>query len=605
MNGNASKKPFAGITFLARARTTFRNFFSEEDSPFNLAIFRIVLFSWMICNFNREHVLWFSGLPREIMFPPVGSKAMLSVLPVNPQWAAAASTLFIIFCFLALVGCFARTSALLAGLLEIYIRGISQSFGRVSHDHHLLWFMLILGASPCADVLSVDAIRLAFRQADRRETSKIEKSVAYAMPLRFVMLLLGLVYFFPGFWKFVTAPLSWAWSDNLRNQLYAKWFELGGWTPAFRIDHYPLLCKLSGVATIGFEMSFIFLILSPAGRPVALISGLIFHNLTRIFMHIGFLGLQICYVALVDWSKVFARTGRWLFREPLRVLYDGNCKLCRRTIATLQKFDVFGRIVYVNALDAEAVSAVRVDWIPSADLIRDMHAVIGKTKWVGFAAYRKLALRIPVFWLIWPLLWIPPVPWFGKLVYRRVADSRTCEVPKPVSESLAAPGVAVGRFRFLKTVGCALLIGNLTFGILRIMAGWPLVCYPTFSSLIRAPTKVAIVSYGVAGEREVAVDFDVFRQHMPPARFTGLIRGILGLKDKTQREKKLKALVTVISAQGIDLSGYSAIRFYRAIYSTEPEQAGKPCLSKTLEAEVPLGRDFAAPGVQTSLVNPR
>src|SRR3989442_9968884 len=85
-------------------------------------------------------------------------------------------------------------------------------------------------------------------------------SIAYALPLRFVWLLMGVIYFSAGFWKIWTGGYQWAWSDNPRNIMYNKWMELSGWVPVFRVDHYPMLYKVSGVCTLVFELSFILLI---------------------------------------------------------------------------------------------------------------------------------------------------------------------------------------------------------------------------------------------------------------------------------------------------------------------------------------------------------
>jgi predicted DCC family thiol-disulfide oxidoreductase YuxK len=51
----------------------------------------------------------------------------------------------------------------------------------------------------------------------------------------------------------------------------------------------------------------------------------------------------------------------------------------------------------------------------------------------GFDAYRAMAKQMPAFWLIRPLLFIPPVPAIGRRVYARIAGRRYCILP-PVSQ---------------------------------------------------------------------------------------------------------------------------------------------------------------------------
>ena len=120
----------------------------------------------------------------------------------------------------------------------------------------------------------------------------------------------------------------------------------------------------------------------------------------------------------------------WLYKEKVAVLYDGNCRLCRRTMEFFRVFDWFGSIDYLNAFDAKQIAAYGLGWLDAKGLMADMHVVRGKKIWKGFAAYRVLAGRIPLFWPLWPFLYIWPVPAIGGRIYRRIADTRSCEVPK-------------------------------------------------------------------------------------------------------------------------------------------------------------------------------
>ena len=155
--------------------------------------------------------------------------------------------------------------------------------------------MAIFASSACADVLSIDSVFKGIRRADQGyKLVPIENSVKYALPLRFIWFLMGIIYFFPGLWKLLKSQWHWAFSDNVKHQMYAKWFELSGWTPAFRIDHYPWLYKMAGLGTMIFELAFFVLILVPLLRWTAVVGGLMFHNMTSMFMRISFIPLQIC-----------------------------------------------------------------------------------------------------------------------------------------------------------------------------------------------------------------------------------------------------------------------------------------------------------------------
>src|SRR5262249_47636392 len=159
----------------------------------------------------------------------------------------------------------------------------------------------------------------------------------------FVWLLMGVIYFFAGMWKLWSGGIDWALSDNLRFMMYEQWTQLGGWTPFFRIDHYPVIYRGAALGTVLFETSFIFLLFSRRLRMLSVVGGVTFHTMTDVFMRISFASLVKCYVAFFDWYAIARRIGTFLFKEEAYVVYDGNSGLYRRTIACVQVFDILQR----------------------------------------------------------------------------------------------------------------------------------------------------------------------------------------------------------------------------------------------------------------------
>lgn len=138
-------------------------------------------------------------------------------------------------------------------------------------------------------------------------------------------------------------------------------------------------------------------------------------------------------VLLVDWSGALAALGCSLFGGPLRVLYDGNCGLCRRTMALLGALDLFGQLRPVNALDREAVKFAGLGFLDDDALVRDMHSAepVGDGAWrveKGYEAYQRIAWRVPALWPTLLMVYLPPVAAAGRRVYRRVADTRACRL---------------------------------------------------------------------------------------------------------------------------------------------------------------------------------
>ncbi len=586
----------------AQIRHRVSVFFTAVTHPINLAVFRIVFFGCLFTAVNPAEIVWFSQLPPELQFAPTGLGWLLTNLPINQTLASISSYLIRLFALTGILGLFSRTSATLTVLLGIYALGIPQFFGKVNHYHHLLWFAAILAASRCGDMFSIDAVWAAWKRADRGVVEPPAESQVYALPLRFVWLLIGIIYFFPGFWKVWLSGFDWALSENFKFQLYNKWSELDGWLPFFRLDQYPLLYKPLALGAIIFELSFIFLIFWPRVRSLMAVGGIIFHAMVGKFMQIhNFWTLQANYVAFFDWHAFFQRLGSWLYPQQLYLVYDGNCQLCRRTIACLRVFDLLGRITYVNALDSQALRRQGLAWLDYDALMVDIHAVVQKQTWAGFAAYRVLAARMPIFWPILPLLSVWPIPKLGNQIYRRVADSRTCQVAHLLaSDSRLGKINSPHRTLAITAVGLFLLVINSICGLAGIYRAWPFALYPPFAVLAKETREsLEIIPLSSTGE-PLPFDQQILKQKFAADRYEGLIYSILGTgrpdldqysspwmqrliasivgsrEDVAQQRVRLKALWQVAVQTDPRLAPAASVQFYKVRRWTTPQQSTHP-----------------------------
>ncbi len=571
-----------------QALARMRDFFGVPTHPINLAVFRVILFGTILLSFGVSEIAWFSQIPAELRDSPLGFEWLSNHLPINVTWATISSRLFLLSCFTAMIGFFTRTSAWFTVILGYYVLGIPQLFGKVSHDHFLLWFAAILAVSRCGDVVSIDAVVSAWKRADRGVITPPAPSRIYAVPLRFVWLLIGIIYFFPGFWKWWTPGLDWALSDNLKFHLYSKWSEFGGWTPFFSLDQYPFMYKLGGMATMIFELSFLFLILFPGLRMLAVLGGLAFHNLSWAFMGIRFLGLQLCYVAFINWNALFRRLGRTLYKQEMYLIYDGNCRLCRRTIASVRVFDIFGRVTYLNAFDDEALAHHRLLWLDSAMIRTDMQAVVQSRNWGGFSAYRRLAARIPVLWPLLPFLYLWPITTIGNRTYRHVADSRGCDIVAKPSLHTEGSGAPTPRLHVLIAVGVLLLGVNAVFGVGHVVDGWPFACFPTFAGIL-GPERQSIMIFTVSSSGEmIPVEEYSLSAKFSTGRFKALIADILRSKDLEQRQNQLKALWQLWAEHDATLQRVNSIRFYRVTLLNSPERQSENPVNQELLFQLEL-----------------
>jgi len=295
---------FVGIIFRKKVFRTIKQFFLTPGHSGNLSFFRIVFF-WMLFIPNSSYLIKLSQLPKELhnaswQLP----HWFLDVFPINELWMTIAILLFRVFCLLACIGLFTRFSSIIALILGFYVMGAPQYIGKLNHTHHMFWFLAVLATSRCGDSLSIDRLLTCWKTKSKNYFLEHSPSIVYSLPLRLIWILIGIVYFFPGFWKIWGGGLDWILSDHLKNYMYFKWMSYD-FIPSFRIDKYPLLLKISAGSIILFELSFIFLIFSSRLRYLAVLGGLVFHKVTQIFLNIFFSSLVISYVVFFDWQKIW------------------------------------------------------------------------------------------------------------------------------------------------------------------------------------------------------------------------------------------------------------------------------------------------------------
>jgi predicted DCC family thiol-disulfide oxidoreductase YuxK len=104
------------------------------------------------------------------------------------------------------------------------------------------------------------------------------------------------------------------------------------------------------------------------------------------------------------------------------VIYDGRCSFCRASVDRLLVLDLLRRLEPMSSIDPNTRVAH-----PDLDLARlDRELVVydGGRSFGGFDAFRVIARKTPALWAVWPVLYLPPVPQLGRVVYRAIAARR-------------------------------------------------------------------------------------------------------------------------------------------------------------------------------------
>lgn len=270
------------------------------DSAVNLAVMRVSVGA-VVLAMQEIHTLSVEAtrLPLAVRTPPAGWHQVMRAVPVTPALAEGLRAVVLVSALTGTLGLFSRTSFAALTLAGAVLWAQAMTLGSAIHLHHLLWLSALLAVSPCGDAISLD--RKVFHRASGAP------SVAYGLPLRTAWMLLGAVYFFPGLWKLRTSGLQWVLSDNLLLHMRAKWFQMQGFAPLFRVDRFPWLCRVGAGLTVAFELSFWLLVIPRRTRALAVVVALLFHQATDAFMGLRYPALWCTYALFFDLRRPLGR----------------------------------------------------------------------------------------------------------------------------------------------------------------------------------------------------------------------------------------------------------------------------------------------------------
>jgi hypothetical protein len=185
---------------------------------------------------------------------------------------------FYVSSIMASIGLFSRVSMATSAGLALYLFGLQNDFGKVSHAMNIaVVFAFFLAISRAADRLSVDAI---LRHLLKRPLQLPEHSGEYTWPIRVSWLCVVVMYGSAGISKWRHSGIEWATTDNLKLLLLRHQYShtpptrLGVWIAA----NYPASCHLIAGGAMTVETLC----------PLAL-----FHRYLRFLFGVGLCGMQI------------------------------------------------------------------------------------------------------------------------------------------------------------------------------------------------------------------------------------------------------------------------------------------------------------------------
>lgn len=378
------------------------------------------------------------------MKPPL-AWSFWTLVPGSALWSVWGVCLVVLALFT--VGLFSRTTAVLAWVIAVStarrapvaLFGFDQAIGT--------WTLYLAATGASGQAVSLDRFlgrwktaRAEARPVWRRHEGRWRMiargapppTVAAALALRLLQLHLCLIYGSAGLAKLQGA--AWWTGRAVWSAFAAAEFRLFDLT---WLATFPWLIQAMTHASLALEIGYPAVVWVRRLRPLALALVLTMHALIGVS-----LGLVEFALAMAAGNLAFA-SGEWLRglvagpesdrSQPVgRLLYDGSCPRCRRTVALVLAADP-DRLI--EPVDQTAVDVMLVHprlSLPACQRAIHLVGADGRV-WTGFDALVRIARWFPLFWPFGLVASVPGVTWLGRRAYNGLTALRV----RGVSEATA------------------------------------------------------------------------------------------------------------------------------------------------------------------------
>lgn len=425
------------MTRVIRAlRDRWLRFWFEPAAATNLGVSRIIFFG-VLAAFYMPHDFAVWGSVSPTLFQPIWLFDQFRVPVFSTATLTFLEIAWKLSLVLACVGLCTRTSSGVAAVLGTYLLGLPHNFGQLYHfDALIVISFWILAFSRAGDAWSIDGLMRTARHVDGPSLPAV--SPEYTWPGQLMLTALSLVFFAAGVAKIWASGVEWVFSDHLAMLLRRVQYHISDADPLVNwgshLAELPWAPRLLAAVTIITEICYPLSLFSRRLRVPLILGGVGLILGIRVLMGPTFEQFLVVNVFWVPWDRVGASVRKWLPRRAdLTVFFDGACGLCRPTVAVLRRLDLRQRVEFLDVgRDWPAIHR-RFPALSQQACLEDMHGVDRKGRvFAGFDTYRALARPLPLGWLVLPFLFLPPLPWIGRRVYRAVADRRhttSCALP--------------------------------------------------------------------------------------------------------------------------------------------------------------------------------
>jgi predicted DCC family thiol-disulfide oxidoreductase YuxK len=424
------------VLFMVTTSSTFFGRFVGKATPGTLGAMRMWICGILFLFTLTEDLPSIAWLPVETR-QPEGVMAWMYALPFGFDRLVASEFGLHVFqlltewlLFLGMIGWGTRLVIPLGAVCFFLLLGMLHDYSFHWHQGWIpLYLIIILSFTPCGDGWSVDRLRRVIRGQAVPDSERALPVYGWARYTCWVAIAVS--YWETGLSKLRDGGLSWWDPEGLRATFYEDSLmpREYDWTWSLLLTqaHDPLV-GVMGVFVIAFESLWITVLFSSMARKIWPVLTSMFHMGVLIFQKILFLDLILMQLLFFDLTGVRKAIARRLETNygRIQILYDGHCPLCIRTVRVLGFFDLFVRLECLDfrRLDLTEYNRRHNVALTIQDLDREMYVISRGQAYIGYYGYRVLAVALPAFWLLSPLMFVPGVSWVGEPVYGYIARHR-------------------------------------------------------------------------------------------------------------------------------------------------------------------------------------
>lgn len=400
----------------------FINYFKNDsrETPFNLAVVRLLLGSYLIWRFTSfqwgKVAEWPLLLRDRYTLLTVGAESAL-LLQIQ-QW------ILVIFLLLFIIGYRIKISAFVSSLLiahlSLVINGLNFT-GKSTLGFISVHILILYALYSEYDTMSIDGLlRTRNKSLDELVNFiKEDKATPVAMPmLKYSLLLISMIYFTAGVSKLRNGGLEWmtattlnrhVLSAQIRNDYYRIWADV--------LLSNPLLSSISAIVTVVLELAFLIVVVVGGSLTLVILGLFGMHIGVALAMYPLFFDMFIMLGLFFFWDTVYAKT---VTSREVDLVFDEHCYFCAQSLYLLKLLDINNTVNWLSQYSAPN-EYKRRDGI---DFEEQMYIFVDGEAYGGYHAFRQLfkqfTVTLPAAWF----MALSPVAAVGERAYRYIAENR-------------------------------------------------------------------------------------------------------------------------------------------------------------------------------------